>query len=64
LLETYFLSEDEMAKSNEAIRVAMDLALQGSRFDAEQDFSNALKCYEASIEKLIPIVEGQEAYCH
>ena len=59
-----FFPQDEMAKGNEAIRVAMDLVLQGNRFDAEQDFSNALKCYEASIEKLIPIVEGQEAYCH
>ena len=49
-----------MAKGNEAIRVAMDLALQGNHHDAEQDFSNALKCYETSIEKLIPIVEGQE----
>ena len=49
-----------MAKGNEAIRVAMDLALQGSRLDAEQNFSNALKYYERSIEKLMPIVEGQE----
>ena len=51
---------DEMAKGNEAIRVAMDLALQGNCLDVGQDFSNALKCYETSIEKLIPIVEGQE----
>ena len=49
-----------MAKDNEAIRVAMDFALQGSRLDAEQDFFNALKCYERSVEKLIPIIEGQE----
>lgn len=48
-----------MAKDNEVIRVGMDLALKANHFDMEQDFSNALKYYQASIEKLIPLVEGQ-----
>lgn len=49
-----------MLKENEAIKMAMDLAIEAGHYDARQDFSNALKYYETSIEKLMPLVEGQE----
>ena len=48
-----------MARGNEAIQVGIDLASKANQFDMEQDFSNALKYYQASIEKLIPLVEGR-----
>ena len=47
-----------MVKDNEAIRMAMNLAIQANHYDMAHDFSNALKCYEANIEKLMPLAEG------
>jgi len=49
-----------MANENEAIQAAMSLATQANHFDLEHDFCNALKLYQASIEKLMPLVESQE----
>lgn len=49
-----------MVKNNEAIQVGMNLAMQASHYDAGEDFCNALKYYEASIEKLIPLAESEE----
>lgn len=40
--------------------MAMDLAIEAGHYDARQDFSNALKYYETSIEKLMPLVEGEK----
>ena len=56
--------KDEMVMDNEAIRAAMNLAIQGNHYDMAQDFCNALKCYEASIEKLMPLAEGQKSFYH
>ena len=53
-----------MVKDNEAIGVAMNLAIQGNHYDMAQDFCSALKYYEASIEKLMPLAEGQESFRH
>lgn len=49
-----------MVKDSEAIQVGINLAVQANRYDMEQDFCSALKYYKASIEKLIPLVEGKE----
>ena len=52
---------EEMAVESQPIRAAMQLAYEAKLCDLQQDFNKALKLYEASIEKLFPLVEGQSS---
>lgn len=53
-----FNGVEEMAVESQPIRAAMQLAYEAKLYDLQQDFNKALKLYEASIEKLFPLVEG------
>ncbi|XP_065912343.1 serine/threonine-protein kinase ULK3-like isoform X2 [Dysidea avara] len=51
---------EEMAVESQPIRAAMQLAYEAKLCDLQQDFNKALKLYEASIEKLFPLVEEEK----
>jgi len=50
-----------MAVESQPVRAAMQLAYEAKLCDLQQDFNKALKLYEASIERLFPLVEGQSS---
>jgi len=53
-----------MAVESQPIRAAMKLADEARHCEFQQDFKKALKLYEASIEKLFPLVEGRSSEIH